>query len=78
MPPLQALNDARYTLTKLKAKVKFTVEKCLRKHPHLLSSSQFKSRHAAKFLQPYSTQTDLFKSSTRRWPRTADLQPVTP
>ena len=38
------------------AQVKFTVNKCLRKHPQLLSSSQFKARHAAKFLQPYPSQ----------------------
>ena len=60
---LQLLADARMVLSKLKAKTKFTVSKCLRKHPHLLSSSQFKTRHAAKFLQPYGTQVDLFKSS---------------
>lgn len=69
LPPLQILADARFVLGKLKAKTKFTVSKCLRKHPHLLSSSQFKSRHAAKFLQPYGTQTDLFKSIAKEGPR---------
>ena len=67
--PMQVLSDARFVLDKLKAKTKFTVSKCLRKHPHLLSSSQFKSRHAMKFLQPYSTQTDLFKSISKPGPR---------
>ena len=68
-PALQILADSRFVLDKLKAKTKFTVSKCLRKHPHLLSSSQFKSRHAMKFLQPYSTQTDLFKSISKPGPR---------
>ena len=49
---LQILTDARFVLGVVKTKVKFTVHKCLRKHPQLLSSSQFKSRHQAKFLQP--------------------------
>ena len=66
---LQLLADARMVLSKLKTKTKFTVSKCLRKHPHLLSSSQFKSRHAMKFLQPYGTQTDLFKSLVVPGPR---------
>jgi hypothetical protein len=39
-PALQLLIDARATLGLLKAKVRFTVNKCLRKHPQLLSSSQ--------------------------------------
>jgi len=69
LPPSQLLADARFVLGKLKAKTKFTVSKCLRKHPHLLSSSQFKSRHAMKFLQPYSTQLDLFKSIVKPGPR---------
>jgi hypothetical protein len=68
-PTMQVLADARHVLEKLKAKTKFTVSKCLRKHPHLLSSSQFKSRHAAKFLQPYGTQLDLFKSISKEGPR---------
>ena len=68
-PPLQLLADARFVLDKLKTKTKFTVSKCLRKHSHLLSSSQFKSRHAMKFLQPYGTQTDLFKSISKPGPR---------
>ena len=66
---LQLLADARIVLDKLKAKTKFTVSKCLRKHPHLLSSSQFKARHAAKFLQPYGTQLELFKSIATPGPR---------
>jgi|EP00900_Chrysochromulina_parva_P021257 hypothetical protein len=69
LPPLQLLSDARFVLGELKVKTKFTVSKCLRKHPHLLSTSQFKSRHAAKFLQPYSTQLDLFKSIVKPGPR---------
>ena len=69
LPPLQLLADARFVLSKLKAKTKFTVSKCLRKHPHLLSTSQFKSRHAAKFLQPYGTQLSLFKSIVKPGPR---------
>ena len=43
MPPMQILDDARHTLTELKKKVKFTVDKCMRKHPALLSSSEFKT-----------------------------------
>ena len=66
---MQLLADARFVLSKLKAKTKFTVSKCLRKHPHLLSTSQFKSRHAAKFLQPYGTQLSLFKSIVKPGPR---------
>ena len=69
VPPLQLLADARFVLTKLKTKTKFTVSKCLRKHPQLLSTSQFKSRHASKFLQPYGTQLDLFKSIVKPGPR---------
>ena len=69
VPALQLLADARFVLSKLKTKVKFTVSKCLRKHPHLLSTSQFKSRHAAKFLQPYGTQLNLFKSIIKPGPR---------
>ena len=56
LPPMQILVDARHVLDQLKVKVKFTVHKCLRKHPQLLSSSQFKTRHASKFLQPYPSQ----------------------
>ena len=69
VPAMQLLADARFVLSKLKAKTKFTVSKCLRKHPHLLSTSQFKSRHAAKFLQPYGTQLSLFKSIVKPGPR---------
>jgi len=49
--------------------VKFTVGKCLRKHPALLSSSEFKKRHAAKFLQPYGSQTMLYQSLIKPGPR---------
>ena len=49
--------------------VKFTVAKCLRKHPALLSSSEFKKRHAAKFLQPYGSQTMLYQSLIKPGPR---------
>jgi len=69
LPPMQLLADARFVLSKLKTKTKFTVSKCLRKHPHLLSTSQFKARHASKFLQPYGTQLDLFKSIVKAGPR---------
>ena len=65
MPPLQILADARHVLSVLKDKVKFTVGKCLRKHPALLSSSEFKKRHAAKFLQPYGSQTMLYQVRLR-------------
>ncbi|KAL3916802.1 MAG: hypothetical protein SGPRY_006664 [Prymnesium sp.] len=74
------LVDARHVLSTLKTKVRFTVAKCLRKQcaklfrplnllPALLSSSNFKSRHASKFLQPYATQLDLFKSISKEGPR---------
>jgi len=69
VPALMLLNDARFVLGTLKGKVKFTVGKCLRKHPALLSSSEFKKRHAAKFLQPYGTQTMLFQSLIKPGPR---------
>ena len=69
VPEMQLLSDARFVLHKLKTKTKFTVAKCLRKHPHLLSTSQFKSRHAAKFLQPYGTQLSLFQSIIKQGPR---------
>ena len=38
VPSLLMLADARHVLNQLKAKVKFTVHKCLRKYPALLSS----------------------------------------
>mmetsp|Transcript_21750 Transcript_21750/g.64472 ORF Transcript_21750/g.64472 Transcript_21750/m.64472 type:complete len:797 (+) Transcript_21750:79-2469(+) len=69
LPPLQILADARHVLASLKVKVKFTVHKCLRKHPALLSSSQFKARHASKFLQPYPSQVQLFKAVARPGPQ---------
>jgi len=69
VPDMQLLADSRFVLAKLKAKTKFTVAKCLRKHPHLLSTSAFKSRHAAKFLQPYGTQLSLFQSIVKPGPR---------
>ena len=53
----------------LQLQVKFTVGKCLRKHPALLSSSEFKKRHAAKFLQPYGSQTMLYQSLIKPGPR---------
>jgi|TARA_B100000524_G_scaffold346764_1_gene247488 hypothetical protein len=56
---LQLLIDARHVLDLLKTKVKFSASRCLRRHPQLLSSSQFKARHAVKFLQPYSSQASL-------------------
>jgi len=65
----QMLVDARFVLSTLKTKVRFTVAKCLRKQPALLSSSNFKARHANKFLQPYSTQLELFKSISQPGPR---------
>jgi len=68
-PSNQLVVDARAALGMLKVKVKFTVHKCLRKHPALLSSSQFKARHAAKFLQPYPSQLQLFKSISKPGPR---------
>ena len=43
--------------------------RCLRKHPALLSSSQFKGRHASKFLQPYPSQVQLFKAVARPGPQ---------
>ena len=69
VPSLLMLADARHVLNQLKAKVKFTVHKCLRKYPALLSSSAFKSKHAAKFLQPYSSQLQLFKEVSKPGPR---------
>ena len=45
------------------------VRRCLRKHPALLSSSQFKGRHASKFLQPYPSQVQLFKAVARPGPQ---------
>ena len=69
VPSLLMLADARHVLNLLKAKVKFTVHKCLRKYPALLSSSAFKSKHAAKFLQPYSSQLQLFKEVSKPGPR---------
>jgi hypothetical protein len=66
---VQILADARYVLGQLKVKVRFTVHKCLRKHPQLLSSSQFKARHAGKFLQPYPSQVQLFKAVVQEGPR---------
>jgi len=69
VPSLLMLADARHVLNQLKAKVKFTVHKCLRKYPALLSSSAFKSKHAAKFLQPYSSQLQLFKEVSKPRPR---------
>jgi len=69
LPVLQILADARYVLSVVKDKVKFTVGKCLRKHPALLSSSEFKKRHAAKFLQPYGSQTMLYQSLIKPGPR---------
>ena len=47
VPASLLLTDARAVLGQLKTKTKFTVHKCLRKHPQLLSSSQFKARHLA-------------------------------
>ena len=49
MPPLQILADARHVLSVLKDKVKFTVGKCLRKHPALLSSSESSSSVSCSF-----------------------------
>ena len=69
VPPMQILDDARHTLTELKKKVKFTVDKCMRKHPALLSSSEFKKRHASKFLQPYNSQTQTLQSLIKPGPR---------
>jgi len=69
VPATLLLTDARAVLGQLKTKTKFTVHKCLRKHPQLLSSSQFKARHANKFLQPYPSQVSLFKSVVKPGPR---------
>lgn len=66
---LQLLIDAREVLKLLKTTVKFTVESCLKKQPHLLTSSQFRTKHAAKFLQPYPTQVDLFQKLQRPGPQ---------
>merc|ERR1719502_2358269 len=41
----------------------------MRKHPALLSSSEFKKRHASKFLQPYASQTQTLQSISRPGPR---------
>ena len=60
---------ANYSPLPCSLQVKFTVGKCLRKHPALLSSSEFKKRHAAKFLQPYGSQTMLYQSLIKPGPR---------
>lgn len=63
------LTDARHVLTKLKGAVAFEADECLRSHAHLLSSSDFRRRHAAKFLQPYPTQLCLFRQLLQPGPQ---------
>lgn len=63
------LTDARHVLAKLKDAVAFEADECLRSHAHLLSSSDFRKRHAAKFLQPYPTQLQLFRQLLKPGPQ---------
>ncbi|KAJ1619761.1 hypothetical protein T492DRAFT_1083289 [Pavlovales sp. CCMP2436] len=63
------LTDARYVLDKLKSCVKFEADECLRNFAHLLSSSEFRKRHQAKFLQPYPTQLSLFRQLLQPGPQ---------
>lgn len=63
------LSDARHVLSKVKDAVAFEADECLRSHAHLLSSSDFRRRHASKFLQPYPTQVSLFRQLLQPGPQ---------
>ncbi|KAG8470195.1 hypothetical protein KFE25_008616 [Diacronema lutheri] len=63
------LTDARHVLGKVKDAVSFEADECLRSYAHLLSSSEFRKRHAAKFLQPYPTQLELFRQLLQPGPQ---------
>jgi hypothetical protein len=63
------LADARHVLAKVKDAVAFEADECLRSHAHLLSSSDFRRKHASKFLQPYPTQLSLFKQLLQPGPQ---------